>query len=142
MNRIAIPLAPLRPSYKHSSFEHAFEAEQMITRAVTLEDNWRSDKPQSKSWEVAVASQKVLELALVPGGKFLIAAVKRGKSYFLSIYCLEHPGLDRGLLIAEIETKTRVYGIQAKYMKVGGVEGIVLLYVRREWKEPTELNAK
>ena len=74
LERMRTPIPPLRPTFRYSFQVTDFEAEQLVTRAISLEDNWRLDCPQAKVRRVVDAHHRVLDMCLLPGGKFLVAS--------------------------------------------------------------------
>lgn len=138
LQHINIPLPPLRPTFKYTLDATDYEIEQLVTRAISLEDNWRKYQPTITNSQIMLAHYKVLELKLLPGGKYLIASVKDSCSYrfFIMVFCLDHPKGHQAL--ARAPTKSRAYNLQAKYMTLdsgsGPEQGIMIAYVRRGFK--------
>lgn len=138
LQHINVPLPPLRPTFKYTLEATDHEVEQLVTRAISLEDNWRKQEPDITSSQIMLAHYKVLELKLLPGGKYLVASVKDSCSYrfFIVVFCLDHPQGYQAL--ARAPTKSRAYNLQAKYMTYdsgsGPEQGIMIAYVRRTFK--------
>ncbi|KAF7347521.1 hypothetical protein MVEN_01508300 [Mycena venus] len=134
LERMRTPIPPLRPTFRYSLQVTDFEAEQLVSRAISLEDNWRRDEPQVKKRQVIDAHHRVLDMRLLPGGKFLIASVRDLSShrYYITLFSLDHPKGHRA--VARVPTISKAYDLQAKYMKYKGVHGIMVAYTRRTFK--------
>lgn len=74
-------------------------------------------------------------MTILPGGKYLVASVTDAghKRYALMIFVLDHHGRP-AVALAQVETKTRAYDLQAKYMSLRGDQGIMIAFVRREFE--------
>ncbi|ESK96147.1 hypothetical protein Moror_7288 [Moniliophthora roreri MCA 2997] len=134
LERLNLPIPPIRPNFRYTLEATDFEIEQLVTKAVRADDNWRKPNPKLSHQEVVFAFQQVLEMKLLPGGRFLVASIKDAHSYryWLSIYCLDHPsGLEHAPL-ARLELPSKAYNIRAKFMPWGYQQGIMIMYsVRR-----------
>lgn len=135
LRNINIPLPPLRPTFKYTLDATGYEIEQLVTRAISLEFNWRKNYPDVTNSQIVLAHYKVLELKLLPGGKYLVASVKDSCSYrfFIMVFCLDHPNGYQAL--ARAPTKSRAYDLQAKYVTYnsgsGPEQGIMIAYIHR-----------
>ncbi|KAJ6601456.1 hypothetical protein DFH09DRAFT_564208 [Mycena vulgaris] len=134
LERMKTPIPPLRPTFRYSLQVTDFEAEQLVSRAISLEDNWRRDEPRVKTRKVMEAHHRVLDMKLLPGGKFLIASVRDLSShrYYITLFSLDHPKGNRA--VARVPTISKAYDLQAKYMKYKGAHGIMISYTRRTFK--------
>ncbi|KAJ7109839.1 hypothetical protein C8R44DRAFT_264372 [Mycena epipterygia] len=134
LERMKTPIPPLRPTFRYSLQVTDFEAEQLVSRAISLEDNWRRDEPRVKTRKVMEAHHRVLDMRLLPGGKFLIASVRDLSShrYYITLFSLDHPKGNRA--VARVPTISKAYDLQAKYMKYRGLHGIMIAYTRRTFK--------
>jgi hypothetical protein len=133
MNISPPPLPPAK-RYSHLRYISGFEAERMVTRAISFHNNWRSDAPKVYSAHHFMLNHNILSMVVLPGGKHLIASVA---DYTYTLYSLmvfvadyRHGGL---IPLAKMPTETKAYRLRAKYMTVRGVSGIVVAYVRREF---------
>ena len=76
-----------------------------------------------------------MDMALLPGGQYIVASVTdRSKTRysieaFTSDFCYS-----MGCPIARVETRTRAFDLRVRYMAVRGEQGIVIAYVRREYR--------
>ncbi|KAJ8523092.1 hypothetical protein ONZ45_g433 [Pleurotus djamor] len=129
--RMSFPLPPLRPTYRFSLQKFDFEAEQLVTRAISLDDNWRNHNTAVRNREDYATDRVILEMKLLPGGKYLVTSDtdERRFRYGMTIYSLEDPGGLRP--VARIDTGTRVFHIQAKYMKYEGQQALVVACLQR-----------
>ncbi|KAJ6575495.1 hypothetical protein B0H19DRAFT_1128980 [Mycena capillaripes] len=134
LERMKTPIPPLRPTFRYSLQATDFEAEQLVSRAISLEDNWRRDEPRVHNRQVMDAHHRVLDMRLLPGGKFLIASVRDLSShrYYITLFSLDHPKGNRA--VARVPTISKAYDLQAKYMKYKGAHGIMVAYTRRTFK--------
>ncbi|KAK7063912.1 hypothetical protein R3P38DRAFT_17160 [Favolaschia claudopus] len=134
LERMRTPIPPLRPTFRYSLQVTDFEAEQLVSRAISLEDNWRRDEPRVMARQVVESHHRVLDMQLLPGGKFLIASVRDLSShrYYITLFSLDHPKGNRA--IARVPTLSKAYDLQAKYMKYNGANGIMIAYTRRAFK--------
>ncbi|RDB19512.1 hypothetical protein Hypma_013479 [Hypsizygus marmoreus] len=146
---LSIPIPPLRPTFRYALEATDYEVEQLVSRAISLEDNWRRQKPKVTRADVFLAHYNVLDLKLLPGGKYLIASVKDSSSYrfFIVVFCLDHPKGPHAM--ARLPTRARAYYMQAKYMKYQGQDVIMLAYVIRTFEDggpanvdPSEYSAR
>ncbi|KAJ7610882.1 hypothetical protein FB45DRAFT_761043 [Roridomyces roridus] len=134
LERMRTPIPPLRPTFRYSLQVTDFEAEQLVSRAISLDDNWRRDEPRIKARKVMESHHRVLDMKLLPGGKFLIASVRDLSSYryYITLFSLDHPRGNRA--VARMPTISKAYDLQAKYMKYNGKHGIMVAYTRRTFK--------
>ncbi|KAF5385016.1 hypothetical protein D9615_001024 [Tricholomella constricta] len=141
LRRLNVPLPPIRPTFRYALEATDFEVEQLVSRAISLEDNWRNPRTEAKSSMLFSTHYNILDMKLLPGGKYLIASVKDEYRYFLMVYCLDHPKGPKAL--ARLPTQMKAYHLQAKYIKYKGEQVIMIAYVRRSWAEngPTNLDA-
>ena len=107
----------------------------MVTRAISFHNNWRSDAPKVYDIQHFNQHYNVLSMVVLPGGKHLVASVT---DYTCSVYSLmvfvmdyRHGGL---IPLAKTPTETKAQNLRAKYMTVKGVTGIVVAYIRREFR--------
>lgn len=137
LEHMNVPIPFLRPTFRYSFEATDFEVEQLVTRAVSVDDNWRRPTPRLHSTEIVSAYYKVLEMKMLPGGKYLVASVKDISCYryFLMIYSLEHPTPEGRKAIARCATTGKAFNLQAKYMKYKGVHGIMISYLQRQFQD-------
>lgn len=131
----ATPLPPLPPTRMHSLGKlSAFESERLTIRALSFDKNWRSESPIPFRHR-AIESKEgdcVLEMALVPGGHYMVASQAPYGKYFhrLTLYTLDNKA-GACIPIAEMRTGTKAYGVQARYTAYKGQQGIMISYTRR-----------
>ncbi|TFK41981.1 hypothetical protein BDQ12DRAFT_645354 [Crucibulum laeve] len=129
-----IPIPPLRPTFRYSLQATDFEIEQLVTRAITVDDNWRRKEfPRIYHREVIETKREVVDLALVPGGKYLFASLKDSSNlrFWVVVYAMDHP--QGPTPIACFTPPDKAYNLEAKYAKYKGVEGIMLSHVSRKF---------
>ncbi|KAG6883953.1 hypothetical protein C0993_002530 [Termitomyces sp. T159_Od127] len=133
LQALRIPVPPIRPTLDRSVRSSDYEFEQLVSRAISLEDNWRKDRPTVASTMSFDASLEVLDMKLLPGGKYLIASVRDDYRFFIALYHLDHP---RGPhILARCQTPTKAYKLQAQYMRYEGKPVIMIAYVCRVLQE-------
>ncbi|KAI0667315.1 hypothetical protein C8Q78DRAFT_982369 [Trametes maxima] len=129
-----IPLPPLPPTSRHTP-KHmtGLEAERIMCRAYSLNRNWSSTRPRCLHKWSFLAYHRVLEMALLPGGRYLVASVGdlHGQRYSLVVYAIDTFGRSRP--IAKTDTKTKAYSIRAKYVTLKGQKSVAIAYLRREY---------
>jgi hypothetical protein len=134
LERMNIPIPPLRPTFRYSLQATDFEVEQLVTRAISLDDNWRKIYPEICRRQITNAHNNVLDMKLLPGGKYLVASVKDAASYryYITIFLLDHPSGHK--VLARVPTDAKAHHLQAKYMTFNGKQGIMIAYIRRTFK--------
>ncbi|KXN90104.1 hypothetical protein AN958_05109 [Leucoagaricus sp. SymC.cos] len=134
------PVIYLRPTFDYTNADTYYEAEQIVTRTISLDDNWRDSNPKVISRMLFETHYEVLDMSLLPGGKYLIASVKDKGSYryYLTLYILDHPSGPRA--ICRVHTLAKVFRIQTRYMKINGEFGIAISCVRRRFNNGGPLN--
>ncbi|KAJ8075184.1 hypothetical protein PM082_019512 [Marasmius tenuissimus] len=135
LERLNLPIPPTRPNFRYSLEETDFEVEQLVTRAICADDNWRRPTPKMLHKSVASTFQQVLEMKILPGGRFLIASVKDVESFrfWVCVYCLDHPkGLEHALL-ARKAVETKPYGLGARFHTDprGVMQSVMVMYCLR-----------
>lgn len=136
MRRINIVLPPLPPAarYKNLSGITGYEAERLVIRAISFNDNWRGMEPRTYNACCFPMGHRVLSMIVLPGGKHLVASVAdiTHSVYYLMVFVMDHR--HGGLVpLAKTPTDTKAYNLQARYMTVRDTSGIVIGYVRREF---------
>ncbi|PFH49670.1 hypothetical protein AMATHDRAFT_147100 [Amanita thiersii Skay4041] len=129
-----IPLPHLRPSFKYTSDATDYEVEQIVTRALSLDDNWRSSRTRIRANKYIPLQHQVLDMVLLPGGKFLVASMKDAAGFrcYLTLFAMDHPNGHRA--IARVPTISKAYFLQAKYVEWKGRKGIMIVYCRRRFQ--------
>ncbi|KAL4070480.1 hypothetical protein J3A83DRAFT_4243550 [Scleroderma citrinum] len=129
------PNAPqLPPSLRYSPrFLTSFEAERLVTRAISLDMNWVSSRPCTLFRSSFLAHRLIQSMVVLPGGKYMVASVCNWAKnhYSLCVYALDHRVW--GIVpLAETPVKQKAYNLRAKYMTIDGKPSIVIAYVRRK----------
>ena len=136
IDRAEHPLPPLPPSERYSFANlSAIEAERLLARAVSLPKRWdKRDQIALRRWDIE-AYRSVLEMALLPGGQYMVASVTdRSRTRFSIEVFSSDFGYSMGIPIARVDTRTKAYHLRVKYMAVDGVQGIAIAYVRRDYR--------
>lgn len=130
-----LPLPPVPPTARHSLRNlTSFEAERILVRATTLDYNWNFTDPQVMDKIQFDAYHRVKEMVLLPGSQYMVASVSEanGSVWSLVVYAMD---VRYGVFpIAKMPTQTKAIELQAKYLTVDDVPGIVIAYVRRAWR--------
>ncbi|KAF9225302.1 hypothetical protein BS17DRAFT_750946 [Gyrodon lividus] len=136
------PSAPqLPPSHRHSPrFLTSFEAERLVTRAISLHMNWVSPNPRPLSRNAFQIHRLIQSMVILPGGKYMVASVCNVAKthYSLVVFALDHR-IGGIVPLAETPVKQKAYNIQAKYMNIDGTPSIVFGYIRRK-TSPRHIN--
>ncbi|KAI1797164.1 hypothetical protein LXA43DRAFT_399066 [Ganoderma leucocontextum] len=130
---VPLPPAPLNPKRPLSKIS-GLEAERLVTRAYSLDQNWRQHNPKAlREWSFD-AQRRVVAMALLPGGDYLVASTanRAHDRYNLVVFSMNTAGAPRA--IAAIDTTTKAYAIQAKYMTIKKQRTIVIAYLRRDYR--------
>jgi hypothetical protein len=130
-----IPLAQMRPTFDVTAPTADHEIEPLVTGACAMERAWRLGFPHIRSQRILTGQRlKVVDLKMVPGGKFLVASVRDRvhARFFIEVYALDVMHGCR--LLARLPTFYKVYDLQAKYMAHKGRAGIMISYTRRRFK--------
>lgn len=134
LNFITFPVCPLRPTFNPTDPAANYEFETLVTSACALYRSWAVGLPKIRSEDILVARNKIVDLKLLPGGKFLVASVKDRNNFrfFIHVYAMDVMYGSR--LLARFPTYYKVYDLQAKYMDYKGKPGIMISYTRRRFK--------
>ncbi|KAI9068436.1 hypothetical protein FKP32DRAFT_1561741 [Trametes sanguinea] len=134
-----VPLPPLPPTTRHTlSRMSGFEVERLLCRAYSHHINWSEHNPQCFSEWTFNSHHRVLEMVLVPGGRYLIASVTdpTETTYSLVIFTVDVHRRCRP--IAKTDTQTKAYGIRVKFATVKGEKSLAVAYLRREYHHKTD----
>ena len=135
LRHLSVPIPPLPPTSRYGLGELDFEAERLVFRAISLDDNWRSFSPKTYRCQRLKIYNQVLAMTVLPGGKYLVASVRDTgcNRYAIMVFVLDHA--TRGsIALAKTPTKSKAYNLQAKYLAYNGVQGIAIAYIRRKFK--------
>ncbi|TRM61636.1 hypothetical protein BD626DRAFT_405584 [Schizophyllum amplum] len=126
---------PIRPSVRYLSLAGRHEAEHAVTRAVSLADNWTRPAPRVYAHTTVDTAHYVpSETALLPGGKFMLAAMNDAsrRRANISIFGMDHPRNGHVMLgRIDLGIQADAYGLVARYAPWKGKMGIVLAYQQR-----------
>ncbi|KAH9911275.1 uncharacterized protein BXZ73DRAFT_82900 [Epithele typhae] len=128
-------LPPVPPTTRYSFANlTSVEAERLISRAVDLPARWnRPSQTALRRWDID-AHRNVLEMALLPGGQYIVASIVDSKGQHSVEVLTSDYGYAVGFPVAQVKTSTRAFGVQAKYLTSEGVQGIAIAYTRRDYK--------
>jgi len=134
MRRLQVPQTQLRPTFKFSQNSSNYEIEFLVTRACALDRSWRRNFPKVEKRRVLTTQYKIIDLKLLPGGKFLVASAKDRSNFrfYILVYALDIMYGSR--LVARLPTFFKVYDLQAQYMDHKTRPGIMVSYTRRRFK--------
>jgi hypothetical protein len=108
------------------------EAERLISRAISLEDNWRREQPRAHRARTFPAWWDVLHIALAPGGHYMVASTctRGGDHYALMLYSMDHPSLV-AVPLTRLKTVNKAYCLSIRYMPYLGEQGIMISFIKR-----------
>jgi len=134
MRRLQVPLTQLRPTFKFSEKSSNYEIEFLVTRACALDRSWRRNFPKVESERVLATQYKIIDLKLLPGGKFLVASAKDRCNYRFYILLFALDLMHGSRLIARLPTFFKAYDLQVQYMDYRSRPGIMVSYTRRRFQ--------
>ncbi|KAI0658265.1 hypothetical protein C8Q70DRAFT_185030 [Cubamyces menziesii] len=130
-------LPPVPPTARYSLENiSSVEAERLLTRVTSLAKVWNVHEPPSlHNWKFDAHHVEVFEMALLPGGQYIVASVKDLSQETFSIrvftadfqYSMARP-------IATLEVPTKALELKAKYMTFRGSPGIMIVYICRDYR--------
>ncbi|KAI0328436.1 hypothetical protein GY45DRAFT_1000910 [Cubamyces sp. BRFM 1775] len=130
-------LPPVPPTARYSLENiSAVESERLLTRISSLTKVWnRHEPPSLHNWQFDAHHVEVTEMALLPGGQYIVAAVNDLSQDTFSIrvftadfqYSMAQP-------IATMEVPTKAIELKAKYMMFRGDPGIMIVHIRRDYR--------
>ncbi|CDO69108.1 hypothetical protein BN946_scf185042.g10 [Trametes cinnabarina] len=139
LREVDIPLPPLPPSTRHTPpYMSGFEVERLLCRAYSLHRNWNAGTPRCLYSAQFSAHHRVLDMVMVPGGRYLVASVtnRSEEIYSLLVFAIDIQGHFRAL--AKTDTATKAYDIRAKYVTVRGEQSLAITYLRRDYHHKTD----
>ena len=140
LKRTPLLLPPLPPEANHDLANLKGDAaERFLMRAHEVNKTWRDAhvQPRSAIWEFD-AKGYVAEMALLPGGRYLVASVSdRDKwNWMLVLYAVHDRGPAEPLVAYKTESRAQM--LQAKFSDYKGKRGIAVSYLMRRWKHPDQ----
>lgn len=112
------------------------DIEHIVTKAVSLDDNLRSNCVRPWFEFQCLAYGEVSDMVLLPGGHFLITAVTyRDGRNGIMFWVVKHPASGTPSPLFYRETEVKAYALQAKYMTVKGKKGICISFLRKRHKK-------
>ncbi len=114
------------------------EAERLLLRAYSLDHNWKLTNPEVIRIWTFDANYRVLEVKPLPGGNYVVASVTNAtdSKYFLVIYAMDTLGCARA--VAAMDTPSRAYSVEAKYMNVKDTPSIVIAFLHRDYHHKSD----
>ncbi|PBK61641.1 hypothetical protein ARMSODRAFT_964802 [Armillaria solidipes] len=130
--RFRFPLPLIHPPFQHTPARD-YHLERALIRAYSLEKNWKIGPCIRFTYLIETPAEKVLEVALLPGGKYLIASMAdvNDYKYYLAVFDVDETPKHRNNLLAKITLPSRAYQLRARFMHYQGEQCIVVFYVRR-----------
>lgn len=141
---LGLPIPKLPPTSRNTKAAlSGLEAERLVTRAISLDNNWRCPSPVLYGTQIVEYRRQVLSMVMLPGSHYIVTSERpAGRGGSDGRYTLSVSAMDRrhGIVqLAKMDTITKAYNIQAKYMTVEGVRNIVIAFIRRDFKDPADL---
>ncbi|KAH9884661.1 hypothetical protein C8Q73DRAFT_660798 [Cubamyces lactineus] len=130
-------LPPVPPTARYSLENiSAVEAERLLTRIKSLAKAWDVHEPPAlHNWRFDARHAEVTEMALLPGGQYIVASVKdlaRG-TFSIRVFTADFQ-YSMARPIATMEIPTKAIELKAKYMTFRGKPGIMIVYIRRDYR--------
>ncbi len=131
------PFAPLPPTWKYDARSiSSLELERLVTRAISLDNNWRGNNPRIYRELHCSTFDKVLNMVLLPGGHYLVTSVQdKSKRFSIIVWAMDHPATGRPSPIVFRQTIVRAYHLQAKYMTINGRKSLCIAFLRKRHKD-------
>ncbi|KAI8980629.1 hypothetical protein BD414DRAFT_492810 [Trametes punicea] len=129
-------LPPVPPTARYS-FEKlsAVEAERLLVRCSSLSKQWDTEEPRYlNEWQFD-AYRRVIDMVLLPGGQYIVASVtdRAWKRFAVQIFTADFR-YSMASPIAQMSVPTKAFELRAKYMTFRGKPGIVVTYIRRDYR--------
>ncbi|OSD01113.1 hypothetical protein PYCCODRAFT_1369886 [Trametes coccinea BRFM310] len=129
-------LPPVPPTARYSLENLSpTEAERFLVRCASLARGWDAERPRYlHNWKFD-AYRIVVDMVLLPGGQYIVASVTDQFWSRFSVrvftsdfkYSMASP-------IAQMDVPTKAFELRAKYMTFRGKPGIVIAYIRRDYR--------
>ncbi|KAK0192401.1 hypothetical protein F5146DRAFT_1190248 [Armillaria mellea] len=132
--KFRFPLPLIHPPFQHTPARD-YHLERALIRAHSLETNWKIGPCIRFTYLIETPAEKVLEVALLPGGKYLIASMAdiNDCQYYLAVFDVDETPEHRNNLLAKIPLPSRAYQLRARFMHYQGEQRIIAFYVRRSF---------
>ncbi|KAF8167505.1 hypothetical protein B0H34DRAFT_792224 [Crassisporium funariophilum] len=136
MKDMNVPLPQLRPTFRYRHESSDFDIERMVTQACAVDKAWRQGFPKVKTDLILTAFYQVIDLKLLPGGKFLIASVRDRSNYrfYIMLFALDLRQGSGARALARMPTDHKAYDLQAKYLPYNGNPGIMISFITRRFQ--------
>lgn len=84
-------------------------------------------------------AHRIISMVLLPGSHYLVAALADDtyNRFYIEVYVMDHPIVRVGVL-ARVPAETKAYHLCAKYMTIDGHKGIVIAYIRHDFRHRAE----
>ncbi|KAJ3489760.1 hypothetical protein NLI96_g1915 [Meripilus lineatus] len=144
LKTINYPLPPVPPTSRHSFARlSGLEVERLITRPLSLELAWDASIPDCYDEWHFDAQYHVKSMVFLPGGQYVVASVSdlSDRDHSVVLWMLDQAGAPV-VPLAKTSVSTRAHHLQARYMTVGGRNGIAISFVCRNFKHTSPTNAR
>ncbi|KAH9887902.1 hypothetical protein C8Q73DRAFT_711051 [Cubamyces lactineus] len=141
LHRADVFLPPLPPTSRHTpSRMSGVEVEALLSRAYSLDHNWRRRKPRCfHEWDFD-PFHNIVEMTQSTGGRYLVATITdpEHKRYSIGVYAMSILGPPR--LIAKMKTETNAYGIRVKYVTIKGTKSLAIAFLQRQYYHASDVH--
>jgi len=136
-----IPVQQMRPTLQYKELIANYEIENFVTSACALDRSWRQGEPVIWREQIHASQYRVIDMKMVPGGKFLVASVRDRSNFrfFILVYALDV--LFGSRMLARVPTGYKAFNLQVKYMKHEGTDGMMISFIRRRFRDGVPLRS-
>ncbi|KAI0674018.1 hypothetical protein C8Q78DRAFT_1076962 [Trametes maxima] len=134
-------LPPVPPTARYSFANlSTVESERLLLRCASLAREWDVDVPRYQHrWKIEVY-REILEMVLLPGGQYMVASVanEAWTRFAIEVFTADFK-YAVGAPLAHLDVPTKAFELRAKYMTFRGTPGIVIAYVRRDYRRARDV---
>lgn len=115
--------------------------ERLVVQSTSLNALWLEGRgsPDVSSFD---PMSRVKELKIVPGGQYLVATrkfrIRKGVAKW-AVFVYRMEGVYGPTPLMYVDTGTRAFHLDAKFVTVDGVSVLAIAYVKREWLDPSQV---
>ncbi|KIP03150.1 hypothetical protein PHLGIDRAFT_498120 [Phlebiopsis gigantea 11061_1 CR5-6] len=131
----------LRPKNPPAAESSAHDLERIVVSAHALDKAWQNPAAAPRQWHFN-AHWSVREMAVVPGGEFLVASVSDGadsgtkeNECAVVVYAMDTRSTTVVVPVIWLSTPGVAHDLSARSLCMDKVDGIAVTYVNREWED-------
>ncbi|PBK83596.1 hypothetical protein ARMGADRAFT_944822, partial [Armillaria gallica] len=130
LEKIHLPLPPISPPFQHTPARD-YHLERALICVSLLEKNWITEPCVRFTYTLETLGNKILEVALFPGGKYLVTSMADVKDYqyHLGIFYTDEVSAKQNNLLAKITLPSQAYHLHARFMHYQGEQHLMVFYI-------------